>query len=173
MLAYCYICLADYNRKNLGLTSSIKEIILLSNTIYPDLPRVAVGAVVLNEGKVLLVLRGKPPGEGMWAIPGGSVNLGETLQMAVEREVLEETGLRVEAGKVIYTFDAIVRDPNGRVQYHYVILDLEAKLLSPELSPVPADDVRDARWFTWEDMNQPGLPISDTTRSLLQTLMVA
>jgi 8-oxo-dGTP pyrophosphatase MutT (NUDIX family) len=71
---------------------------LLINTIYPDAPRVAVGAVVIYEKKVLLVLRGKPPAEGLWAIPGGSVDLGETLQMAAEREVLEETGLHVKAG---------------------------------------------------------------------------
>lgn len=146
---------------------------LLINTIYPDAPRVAVGAVVIYEKKVLLVLRGKPPAEGLWAIPGGSVDLGETLQMAAEREVLEETGLHVKAGEVIYTFDAIVRDHTGQVQYHYVILDLMAELLSPERAPVAADDVRDARWFSREALTEPGLSISETTRNLLHKLMTS
>lgn len=137
-------------------------------TLYPDAPRVAVGAVVKHNNKVLLVLRGKAPAEGLWAIPGGSVDLGETLQAAAEREVLEETGLRVKAGKVLYVFDAIQRDEAGRTQYHYVILDLEAEPLNPTQPLQAADDARDARWFTLAEINAPNLPISETTRTLLQ-----
>ena len=115
---------------------------------YPTAPRVAVGAVVIHQDKVLLVLRGQPPSKDMWAVPGGRVELGETLQAAAEREVLEETGLRVTAGEVVYTFDAIHTDAAGRVKYHYVILDLLAEPLNPDQPLVPADDVTDARWFT-------------------------
>jgi ADP-ribose pyrophosphatase len=139
--------------------------------IYPDAPRVAVGAVVTHQGKVLLVLRGQPPAKDMWAIPGGSVNLGETLQAAAEREVLEETGLKIKAGEVIYTFDAIVRDEAGRVQFHYVILDLKAEVLDPARPLQPADDVYDAAWFSLADLDRPDLIISDTTRTLLHELL--
>jgi ADP-ribose pyrophosphatase YjhB (NUDIX family) len=68
-----------------------------TNVAYPDLPRVAVGAVVFKDNKVLLVKRAKPPAQGLWAIPGGSVELGETLQQAAERETLEETGIMIQA----------------------------------------------------------------------------
>lgn len=145
----------------------------MSNTIYPSAPRVAVGAVVLHENKVLLVLRGKAPAKDTWAIPGGSVNLGETLQAAAEREVLEETGLYIKAGKVIYTFDAIYRDPAGRVQYHYVILDLIATLTDPSQLPRPADDARDVGWFELADIERVDVPISATTRELLRELYKA
>lgn len=136
--------------------------------VYPDAPRVAVGAVVTHEDKVLLVLRGQAPAKDMWAIPGGSVNLGETLQAAAEREVLEETGLQIKAGEVIYTFDAILHDEAGRVQYHYVILDLKGEALDPSQPLQAADDVYDAGWFTLADLDRPDLVLSDTTRALLQ-----
>jgi ADP-ribose pyrophosphatase len=139
--------------------------------IYPDAPRVAVGAVVTHQDKVLLVLRGQAPAKDMWAIPGGSVNLGETIQAAAEREILEETGLKIKAGEVIYTFDAIVRDEAGRVQFHYVILDLKAEALNPNQPLQPADDVYDAAWFSLPDLDRPDLAISDTTRILLQELL--
>lgn len=140
--------------------------------MYPDAPRVAVGAVVTHQDKVLLVLRGQPPAKDMWAIPGGSVNLGETIQAAAEREILEETGLKIKAGEVIYTFDAIVRDEAGRVQFHYVILDLKAEPLDPSQPLQPADDVYDAAWFSLPDLDRPDLVISATTRNLLQELLL-
>lgn len=138
---------------------------------YPDAPRVATGAVVLHNNKVLLVLRGQQPALGLWAIPGGSVELGETLQTAAEREVLEETGLRVRAGKVIYSFDAIQRDETGRVKFHYVILDLLAQAEEPDQPLHPADDVSDARWFSLAEVNNANLPVSPTTRDLLNKIM--
>jgi 8-oxo-dGTP diphosphatase len=139
--------------------------------IYPDAPRVAVGAVVTHQNKVLLVLRGQPPAKDKWAIPGGSVNLGETLQAAAEREVFEETGLKVKAGEVIYSFDAILHDAEGRIQYHYVILDLMAEALDPTQPLTPADDVYDAAWFNLADLDRPDLVISDTTRTLLREII--
>jgi ADP-ribose pyrophosphatase len=138
--------------------------------MYPDAPRVAVGAVVIHQNKVLLVLRNQPPAQDMWAIPGGGVNLGETLQAAAERELWEETGLRIKAGEVIYAFDAIVCDTEGRVQFHYVILDLLAEALGPTQLLTPGDDVRDAAWFGLDDLNRPDLAISDTTLILLRKI---
>ncbi len=140
------------------------------NTIYPDAPRLAVGAVVIHQHRVLLVLRGKAPAKGMWAVPGGSVNLGETLQAAAEREILEETGLQVKAGEIIYAFEKIERDEAGRVKYHYVILDLRAEPLDPFQPLTPADDVVEAGWFSLADLEH--LPVSDTTLTLLQRVMV-
>jgi ADP-ribose pyrophosphatase len=133
---------------------------------------VAVGAVVIHQDKVLLVLRGRPPAEGKWAIPGGSVKLGETLQVAAEREVLEETGLRVKAGEVIYVFDAIVHDDADRIQFHYVIVDLKAELLTPDQPLTPGDDALDVGWFSLEELDRLDLPVSDTTYALLRQILV-
>ncbi len=139
--------------------------------VYPDAPRVAVGALVFHQDKVLLVLRNQAPAKGLWAVPGGSVELGETLQAAAEREVLEETGLQVQAGQVVHTFDGIYRDESGRVKYHYVIVDVLATALDPTQPLHPSDDVKDAGWFTLADLEQPGLPVSKTTLMLLRRIM--
>ena len=139
--------------------------------IYPEVPQVAVGAVVFQRGKVLLVLRGLPPSQGLWAIPGGRVEIGESLQAAAQREVLEETGVKVKAGEVVYTFDVIERDACNRVKYHYIIIDVLAELLEPDHVLHAADDAVDAAWFTLAEINQPDLNISTTTRKLLQQLM--
>lgn len=139
-------------------------------TKYPDAPRVAVGAVVIHENKVLLVLRGKAPAKDYWAIPGGSVKLGESLQAAAEREVLEETGLHIKAGEIIYAFDAIQHDEAGRVEYHYVILDLVASIIDPAEVPIPADDARDVQWFELSKLAEVDVPISAATQTLLQKI---
>lgn len=143
----------------------------MSEREYPSAPRVAVGAVVLHEKRALLVRRGQPPAEGLWAIPGGRVHLGETLAQATAREVLEETGLPIEVGEVVYTFDNIVRDEAGRVRFHYVIIDLMATPLDPARPLTPADDVTAAAWFTLAELRD--LPITPTTLELLQRLMPA
>ena len=88
--------------------------------IYPDSPLVAVGAVVFNQNRVLLVKRAKPPAQNQWAIPGGKVRLGETLQQAAEREIHEETGIIIRALKPIYTFDIIQKDRSGRIRFQGV-----------------------------------------------------
>ena len=119
---------------------------------YPDFPRLAVGAAVFKEDKVLLVRRAKPPAMGYWAIPGGSVELGETLQEAAEREILEETGIRIRAKEPFYTFQVIDRDEKDRVRYHYVIVDLTAEYVEGE--PEPGDDASGARWFSRRDLNK-------------------
>jgi 8-oxo-dGTP diphosphatase len=130
---------------------------------YPNHPRVAVGAVVFNEDKVLLVLRGKPPAEKQWSIPGGCVELGETLQEAAEREITEETGIVIQAKKPIYTFDVIEHDEDGLIRFHYVIVDLAADYAGGELRA--GDDAVDVRWVSREDLKN--LNVSDATRKLL------
>jgi ADP-ribose pyrophosphatase len=130
---------------------------------YPDAPRPAVGAVVFKDNAVLLVRRGKPPAIGNWAIPGGSVRLGETLQAAAEREILEETGIVVRAGQPVYVFDVIEHDEDGEVKFHYVIVDLAAEYV--EGDPCPGDDATDARWVRQADLAH--LNVNPATRLLL------
>ena len=131
---------------------------------YPGHPRVAVGAVVFKEECVLLVRRGQPPAEDLWAIPGGSVEIGETLQEAAEREILEETGIQIRAAKPIYTFDVIDRDEVGKVRFHYVIVDLAADYVMGE--PSPGDDAVEARWVSAQEID--GLEVSPATLKLLR-----
>lgn len=140
-------------------------------TNYPASPQVAVGGIVLQDDKVLLVLRANAPLKNKWAIPGGRVKLGETLQQAVEREILEETGLSVKAGEVVYVFDTIGRDECERVEFHYVIIDLLAQVVDSSQPLIPGDDARDAQWFTLEHLKQPEFPVSSETLTLLKRLM--
>lgn len=90
---------------------------------YPDRPVVGVGAVIVREGKALIVRRAHEPRKGEWSLPGGMLDLGESLEDAVRREVKEETGLDVELGPIIETFDRVHRDADGRIRYHFVIID--------------------------------------------------
>jgi 8-oxo-dGTP diphosphatase len=131
---------------------------------YPDAPRVGVGAVVVRDRHALLVRRGKPPNQGLWAIPGGRVELGETLQQAVEREILEETGISVRAGAPIYTFDVILRDEDDRVRFHYVIVDMLADYISGELRA--GDDAWETGWKTAQEIDT--LPVYQATVDLLR-----
>ena len=117
---------------------------------YPDAPRPAVGAVVFKDDAVLLVQRGNPPSQGMWSIPGGRIRLGETLQAAAEREILEETGVVIRANAPVLAFDVIQKDDRGVVKYHYVIVDLAADYVSGE--PRAGDDAADARWITADEL---------------------
>lgn len=131
----------------------------------PATPQVGVGAVVFRNGAVLLVQRRNPPCSNEWAIPGGKVHLGETLQQAAEREILEETGIRIKAGEPVYAFDLIERDANGDVQWHYAIIDLQAEYLGGEVHA--GDDAAAAAWVHPKDLAQ--IALNATTRKLLKT----
>ena len=133
---------------------------------YPELPIVAVGAVVFKDNKVLLIRRAKPPAKGMWSIPGGSVNLGETLQQAAERETLEETNLMIQAIKPVYTFEVIEKDDNNQVRFHYVIIDLVADYISG--IPLPGDDADEVRWVSSKEMKN--LDINPRTLKVLNSV---
>ncbi len=111
---------------------------------YPQAPVAGVGAVVLRDGQVLLVRRGREPLHGRWSLPGGVLELGETMAEAVVREVFEETGLRVAPLGMVETFDRIHRDADGRLQYHYVLVDFLCHVEGGEL--VCGDDADDACW---------------------------
>lgn len=127
-------------------------------------PLVAVGGIAFDEqGRVLLVQRGRPPHAGMWSIPGGRVELGETLQEACAREMREETGLEVEVGAVAEVVDRIGRDGDA-VAYHFVIIDFVVTVCGGSLAP--ADDVADARWCTEADLD--GLALTPDLRPVLQ-----
>lgn len=147
-----------------SVQSASGEIRLASNN-RPTTPQVGVGAVVFHQGAVLLVQRANPPCSQEWAIPGGKVRLGETLQQAAEREILEETGIRIKAGEPIYAFDLIETDAHGEVQWHYAIIDLQGEYLGGEIKA--GDDATAAGWFRPEDLAE--LPLNATTRKLLET----
>ena len=131
---------------------------------FPPRPVVAVGAVVFRDNRVLLVRRGYPPSEDLWAIPGGKVCLGVTLQAASEREVLEDTGLVIRALEPVYTFDHIEWDEGGRIRFHYVIVDLRAEYLGGRIRC--GDDAREARWISETEIEN--LSVSARTRELLR-----
>nr|VFK15217.1 MAG: ADP-ribose pyrophosphatase YjhB, NUDIX family [Candidatus Kentron sp. LFY] len=131
---------------------------------YPTQPIAAVGAVVFKDRSVLLIRRGQPPNQGLWAIPGGCVRLGETLKEAAEREIREETGIRIRARRPIYIFDTVDRDKEGKIRYHYVIVDLLADYLDGR--PMAGDDALEARWVTSEELDS--LPVSKATMELLR-----
>ena len=135
------------------------------NNGYPLQPVVAVGAIVFKNNRVLLVRRAQPPSQDMWAIPGGRVEIGETLQEAAEREILEETGITIQAGEPVYTFDYIERDGSPHPRFHYVIIDLAADYVRGETRA--GDDAADVRWVTAEEL--ASLNVSSKTLRLLKT----
>lgn len=117
---------------------------------YPAAPLVGVGALIVDRCRVLLVQRGRPPALGKWSIPGGLVQVGESIETAVCREVAEECGLEVEIHGLVGVVDRIVRDPEGRVQYHYVLLDY---LAAPVGGAARAgSDAQALRWTTLDDL---------------------
>ncbi len=131
---------------------------------YPDGPRVGVGCVVVKDGAVLLIRRGKPPSMGEWTVPGGSVRLGEPLKKAAEREVLEETGIIVRAREPVDTFDLIQKDAQEGIRFHYVIVDFMADYEAGRLKA--GDDALDAKWVPTKNLTD--FPISSTTRGLFK-----
>ena len=117
---------------------------------YPETPIVGVGAVVIHDGQVLLVRRANEPSRGKWSIPGGVLEVGETLADAAVREVWEECQVAIAVEGVISTFDMIERDRGGRVRYHYVLIDVAASYVSGE--PTAGSDSLDVRWVRQTDL---------------------
>jgi mutator protein MutT len=113
---------------------------------YPERPIVGVGAIVLDGDRVLLVKRAHEPLKGEWSVPGGAVEVGETLEDAVRREVREETGLDIEVGPIVDVLDRIQHDPQGRVRFHYVLVDFVCTPLGGTLQC--GSDAEEATWAT-------------------------
>ena len=127
-------------------------------------PLPGVGVAVIDGGRILRVQRGRDPGRGLWAVPGGKVNLGETLVDSGRREVREETGLDVELGEVVWAGESL--GPGDPPQWHYVLIDFLGEMVGGDLQP--SDDAADAGWFTLEDARR--LPLTATMPSLLDAL---
>ncbi len=122
---------------------------------YPSHPLVGVGAVILRPGAVLLVRRGNPPAAGQWSIPGGAQELGETAEAAARRELSEETGVTAGPLTLVANVDSIHRDTDGRIRFHYTILDF-AGLWSAG-APIAGGDVSEAAFFPFDTLAELGL----------------
>ena len=138
---------------------------------YPEAPIIGVGAVVIDGTKVLLVRRGQEPLKGEWSLPGGALELGETLQQGVVREVLEETGLIVVPGGIIEILDRIILDritqdeASGRVRYHYVLVDFVCHVTGGALCS--ASDAEEVRWVERGQL-QNGYRLAPVTLAVIE-----
>jgi mutator protein MutT len=137
--------------------------------LLPARPVIGVGAVVLDGDSVLLVQRGHAPLKGEWSLPGGAVELGETLAAALAREVLEETGIQIDVGPVVDVLDRLHRDEDGRLQFHYVVVDYLCRPLTKQIAY--GSDADNARWVSRSDLpaygvNQVAIEVIDKARSM-------
>jgi 8-oxo-dGTP diphosphatase len=118
---------------------------------YPEHPVVGVGAVIVRDGRALIVKRAHEPRKGEWSLPGGLLELGESLVDAVKREIKEETNLDIEVGPVIETFDRVHRDDAGKIRYHFVIVDYVCWPITGDASP--GSDAEEVAWVTASDID--------------------
>jgi len=123
---------------------------------YPECPLVGVGAVIAENDRVVLVKRGRAPLQGEWSIPGGLLEVGETLRQGAEREALEETGLVVRATELLGVFERIVPDDDKRLRYHYILIDFLCERIAGELKA--SGDAAEARWFLPDELRSLPLP---------------
>ncbi len=131
---------------------------------YPAHPIPGVAGIVVRGGEVLLVERGREPSRGKWGIPGGVVEVGETVEEALVREVREETGCECKPVKHLATFDSIRRDDDGRVHWHYVLVEYLCRYVSGE--PRASDDAAEARWVRLDDLGS--VDIMESTRRFVE-----
>ena len=137
---------------------------------FPERPLVGVGGVVISDGRVLLIRRGGPPLEGQWSIPGGMLEVGETLLAGVRRELLEETGIDVRVGELIEVFERINLDTEGKARYHFVVLDYLCEAVRGEARA--GSDVIDVAWATPEELKKYSLT-ETATRVILKAFEMA
>lgn len=131
---------------------------------YPKRPLVGVGALIFRRDRILMAQRGKDPLKGWWSLPGGALELGESLEAAVCREALEETGLEVEPVKLFEVFERIIRDSAGAPEYHYVLIDYVCRVRGGKL--FPGDDVCAVEWVRRRDL--PSLQITEGTLAVIE-----
>jgi 8-oxo-dGTP diphosphatase len=131
---------------------------------FPETPLVGVGAIIVEDSRVVLIKRAHPPLQHRWSIPGGVLEVGELVRDAAIREAHEETGLIVEAGDLLGIYDRILRDAGQRVQYHYVLIDFLCRRVGGELHA--GGDAAEARWFTREEL--PALNLSADTLDVIE-----
>jgi ADP-ribose pyrophosphatase YjhB (NUDIX family) len=127
---------------------------------YPERPLVGVGGVIIAGGRTLLIRRGGPPLEGQWSIPGGMLELGETIEEGVRRELAEETGIEVRVLDLIEVFERVIPGEEGRTRYHFVILDYLCEMVSGEARA--ASDVIDVAWAREEELEKFELTVIAT-----------
>jgi ADP-ribose pyrophosphatase YjhB (NUDIX family) len=119
---------------------------------YPEHPLAGVGAIIFRGPEVLLVKRGSPPALGKWSVPGGLVELGENLDASVRREVMEEVGLEVKVIDLVAALDRVMFDRNGRIEYHYILLDFLCEVLGGD--PIAATDADECRFVPMDDLGR-------------------
>jgi ADP-ribose pyrophosphatase YjhB (NUDIX family) len=117
---------------------------------FPEAPLVGVGAIIIEDSRVVLVKRAHPPLQAEWSIPGGVLEVGELVREAAIREAREETGLTVEPGELLGVYDRVLRDADQRVQYHYVLIDFLCRRVAGEIAA--ASDATEVRWFAREEL---------------------
>src|SRR5579863_3737956 len=130
---------------------------------FPEVPLVGVGALVIEDSRVLLVKRAHPPLQAEWSIPGGVLEVGELVREAAAREAHEETGLTVEPGELLGVYDRVLRNAEKRVQYHYVLIDFLCRRVAGDLAA--ASDAAEVRWFTREEL--PALKLAEDTLDVI------
>src|SRR5260370_13865337 len=131
---------------------------------FPEIPLVGVGAIIIEDSRVLLVKRAHPPLQAQWSIPGGVLEVGELVREAAVREAREETGLIVETGELLGVYDRVLRNSDQRVQYHYVLIDFLCHRVGGEL--VAASDAAEVCWFTREGL--PALNLAEDTQDVIR-----
>ena len=131
---------------------------------YPSNPIAAVGTIVLREEQVLLIMRTREPGAGKWSIPGGKIELGESLFEAAHREVLEETGINVDIRKAVNTYDSIVRDEEGEIKFHYFLVYCTAGYIDGE--PQTSAESSEVVWTDLSDID--GLDMNPVLKNIIR-----
>jgi len=131
---------------------------------FPEIPLVGIGAIIIEDARVLLVKRVHPPIQGQWSIPGGVLEVGELVREAAVREAREETGLIVEPGELLGVYDRVLRNEEKRVQYHYVLIDFLCRRVGGEL--MAASDAAEVRWFTRDEL--PSLKLAEDTDDVIR-----
>jgi 8-oxo-dGTP diphosphatase len=131
---------------------------------FPEVPLIGVGAIIIEGDRVVLVKRAHPPLQAEWSIPGGVLEVGELVREAAVREAREETGLIIETRELLGVYDRILRNPEKRVQYHYVLIDFLCRRVAGDLAA--ASDAAEVRWFTQEEL--PALKLAEDTLDVIR-----